>query len=98
MRVCPKVNHPDPLKGMSQRYKLSKPRDRQPIRFCWGKMTWIKTQGTETKDDNNFKGRCSELEGYVFDIGLISSYKFEISITVISPSYLDWKLNTLLLT
>ena len=27
------------------------------------------THGLEPKDDDNFKGRCSDLEGYVFDIG-----------------------------
>ena len=35
-----------------------------------------KTQGQELKAETDFKGRCSDLEGYIFNIGLITSDKF----------------------
>ena len=35
-----------------------------------------KTQGPELKAETDFKGQCSDLEGYIFNIGMISSDKF----------------------
>ena len=34
------------------------------------------TQGPELKTETNFKGWCSDLEGYIFDLGLLSSEIF----------------------
>ena len=41
-----------------------------------GKKIWTKTQGPELESDTNFKGWCSDLEGYVFNIGPRASTKF----------------------
>ena len=40
------------------------------------KKTRTKTQYPELKVETDFKGRCSDLEGYIFDLGRIASDKF----------------------
>ena len=40
-----------------------------------GKKTRTKTQGTELKSNNDFKGWCSDLEDYIFDVGSRASEK-----------------------
>ena len=42
------------------------------------KKTKTKTQSPELKSDTYFKIRCSELEGYIFDLGIITLNKFDI--------------------
>ena len=46
-----------------------------PKRYSY-KKTRTKTQVPELKAETNFKGRCSDLEGYIFDLGPKSSDKF----------------------
>ena len=41
-----------------------------------GKKTRTKIQGPELKADNYFKGWCSDLEGFIFNLGPIASDKF----------------------
>ena len=41
-----------------------------------GKNTWTKTQGPELEDDTDLKGRCSDLEVYIFYLGPRSSDEF----------------------
>ena len=41
-----------------------------------GKKNWTKYQGPEPKAETNFKGRCSDLEGYIFKLGLRASKHF----------------------
>ena len=41
-----------------------------------GKNTRTKTQGLELKAETNSKGRCSNQEGYIFNLGPRASYKF----------------------
>ena len=36
---------------------------------------WTKTQGPELEAETDFKGWCSNLDRYIFDIGLRNSYK-----------------------
>ena len=43
---------------------------------CRGNKTHIKTKGPELRVQIYFKVRCSDLEGYVFDIGPRASDKF----------------------
>ena len=42
----------------------------------WVKKTQTKTQGLELKAETNSKGRCSNQEGYIFNLGPRASYKF----------------------
>ena len=41
-----------------------------------GTNTQTKYQGTDTKANTDFKVWCSDLEGYIFYLGTISSEKF----------------------
>ena len=41
-----------------------------------GKKTRTKSHGPELEAETNFKGRFSDLEGYIFDIGPIASDNF----------------------
>ena len=41
-----------------------------------GDNIWNKNQRIELKANTDFKGRCSDLEGYVFNLVPISSDKF----------------------
>ena len=41
-----------------------------------GKNTQTKSQDPDIKSKNDFKGRCSDLEGYIFDLGPRASDKF----------------------
>ena len=40
------------------------------------KKTRTKTQGPELESNNNFKGQCSDPEGYIFNLGQIASDNF----------------------
>ena len=40
-----------------------------------GKKMWTKTQGPELEAETDFKGWCSNLDRYIFDIGMRNSYK-----------------------
>ena len=37
-----------------------------------GNKTWTKTQGPELKSGADFKGWCTNLEGYIFGLGQVS--------------------------
>ena len=53
----------------------SKKQASNPKRYI-SKKTYTKNQVPELEADTDFKGRCSELEGYVFNIWMIESEKF----------------------
>ena len=54
----------------------NKGQESKPKRYR-GKKTKTNTQGPELKSDTYFKGQYSDLERYIFDLGLISSKKFD---------------------
>ena len=43
------------------------------------KKALTKTQGPDLKANTDFKGQCSDLEGYIFDLGLRNSDKFSMA-------------------
>ena len=57
---------------MTDKYKRQSPKTNR----YRSKKTWTKTQGPKLESKTNFKGRYSYLEGYIFGLGLIPSYKF----------------------
>ena len=48
---------------------------------CIGKKKWTKTQGPELEAETNFKGWCSDLEGYILDLGPRALDKFARTMT-----------------
>ena len=65
----PKVNESknltDKNKGQSPNYNK-----------CRGKKTQTKSQDSNPEAETNFKGRVSDLEGYIFNLGTRASEKF----------------------
>ena len=55
--------------------KKNKGQSSKPNRYR-GKKMGTKTQGPELEDETNFKGWCSYLEGYILNLGTISSDNF----------------------
>ena len=65
----PQVNESNNFTGKNKGY-ASKPK------IYRGKKTQTKTQGPELEAETHFKRRCSDLEDYIFDIGLRASEFF----------------------
>ena len=60
------------LKNSTEKNKEQSPKSKKYI----GKNTQIKSQVPEPKNKTNFKGQCSDLENYIFDLCTRASEKF----------------------
>ena len=60
------------LKNFTHEHKTQ---SSKPKRYR-GKKTQTKTQGLEIESETNFKGRCSDLEVYIFNLGSKAWNKF----------------------
>ena len=68
LREWSKLNHPVPLKEFSQinQLKRNKGQAFKHKRYI-GNNKSTKTRGSELESETNFKDRCSDLEGYIFE-------------------------------
>ena len=76
MREWSNQNHPAHLRVMNQKSRLTGTRDKPTIpRNREARNLYIKLT-PEPETETGFQGWCTDLEGYTFDLGPISSGKF----------------------